>query len=86
MYNNIENCRSMVVSVLAYGGFGSTPERILDGYQGKYLDGYVEALGRDVVLGVLKETIDRIETIDHNVYTDGEGCSYNSIKWKVEGK
>lgn len=84
-------CRNMINSVLAYtpgamsGKF--TPEKIFEKseYLKKYADGgtgYAVPLGKERVLELIKEQMSGIEGIDTDTYTDSEGLSYNSIRWK----
>lgn len=83
------SCRDMINSVLAYTpNFNSmSPEEILNKseYLQKYVDGksaYGIALGKERVLELIKEQMSGIEGIDTDTYTDSEGLSYNSIRWK----
>lgn len=34
---------------------------------------------------LLKSLVDMVDEILYDVYTDSEGCTYNSIKWKDDG-
>lgn len=83
-------CRSMINSILCYCGglewawrdftkkrksFPWMPAR-------SYADDYIDVLGEDKVKKLFDEQKDYFEnhvTIKRNVYTDSEGCSYNSL-------
>ena len=85
VYESKESCVEMIKSILAYGGFGKTPEQILKEQEEahhNYLEKYVNGLGRETVLCLIKETSDSISHIKHGVYTDNEGLTYNSIVYK----
>lgn len=76
-------CRSMINSILAYG-FDRDAEYVLSREENSYhnyLKDYIEKLGREKVLQFIKEQIDDIKEIRECVYTDNEGCTYNSIVW-----
>ena len=78
-------CISMIDSILAYGGFGFTAEQVMKNQERayhNYLEYYVKALGRDKVIELIQGQIDSIASIRHGVFTDGEGCTYNSINYK----
>lgn len=78
-------CISMIDSILAYGGFGRTAKQVLHNQEKSYhnyLEGYVEVLGRDRVIELIQGQIDSIASISNGVFTDGEGCTYNSINYK----
>lgn len=89
-------CLRMIDSQLAYdnnfrfskmGVLDYSPEAVLrkdlNSYH-SYLLEYVEALGRARVLELIQEQMDSIESIKVGVFTDSEGCSYNSIIYKEE--
>ena len=79
------SCISMIDSILAYGGFGFSAERVMQNEENRYhnyLADYVEIFGRDKVVALIQGQIDSIERIESCVYTDGEGVTYNSIIWK----
>lgn len=87
------NLRNMVNSVFCYDNYGNDYDKYLsDKYiQNYYLDkSYCNGKGRlskEVVESVVKEQVDYLckhATIIHNVYTDGEGLSYNSIVFDDE--
>ena len=79
------SCISMIDSILCYGGFGFTAEQVMKHEEMSpynYLAKYVELFGRDRVVELIQGQIDSIESINHGVFTDGEGCTYNSINYK----
>lgn len=86
----ILTCVSMLNSILAYRYFGSTPadaENILQNElntRPQYLTEYTRALGKKTVLQLLREQLDDIDRIEIGTHTDSEGCSYNSIVWKIK--
>lgn len=49
-----------------------------------YLTQYVQQLGEKRVLELIKQQMDDISGVEVAVYTDSEGCSYNSIIHKEE--
>ena len=71
------SCRSMINSCLCYW------TRFLES---RYKDDYIEKLGEARVLELYNEQkadFDKSK-VQYNVYTDGEGCTYNSIKRRDE--
>lgn len=80
------NCISMINSILAYQGAGMTDAEAVMQMQERryhnYLADYVEIFGREQVVALIQGQIDDIDHVQHNVHTDSEGCSYNSIVWK----
>ena len=80
------SCISMINSILAYSCHGMTDAEAVMQYEERsyynYLADYVEMFGRDKVVALIQEQIDSIDHIEHCVYTDSEGCTYNSIIWK----
>ena len=80
-------CISMINSVIAYDWYeGQTAKELLDWELNdryhSYLEEYVNKLGYDEVLALIQGQLDDIKSIDRDVFTDGEGVSYNSIIWK----
>lgn len=73
-------CKSMCESIVCYQSANS-PEGYLKNNQ-RYLGEYVEALGEDVVLAILKDVVDNVAEIIPDTYTDSEGCTYNTISFK----
>lgn len=81
-------CISMINSILAYQCAGMTDaERVMQSEERRYhnyLADYVKVLGRARVVELIQGQIDDIAYVAHNVCTDGEGLSYNTIIWKEE--
>lgn len=80
-------CISMINSVIAYDWYErQTAKRLLDWELNdryhSYLEEYVNKLGYDEVLALVQGQLDDIVSIERDVFTDGEGVSYNSITWK----
>ena len=73
------SCRDMINSILCYHGTNN----IMDN---PYLKKYMESLGTILVSLLVEEQIQDFSkaTVLQNVYTDSEGCSYNSIIWGDE--
>lgn len=70
-------CIDMINSILAYNGLDI--DNVLSN---RYMAEYIEELGLLTVMELAQAQIDDIAYIKHGVYTDSEGCSYNSIVWK----
>lgn len=70
-------CRDMINSCLCYG---------YDFLNSSYSKSYIEELGIDKVKQLYKEQKEDFDkaTVLHNIGTDGEGNSYNSIVWADE--
>lgn len=82
-----QSCQDMIESIVCYhwtpvitGGELLEMELVR---QPSYLAEYVEKLGEARVREMIYETIELIDHIENNVYTDSEGCTYNNIIWKV---
>lgn len=80
-------CVSMINSVIAYNWYeGQTAKELLDWELNdryhSYLEEYVNKFGYDEVLALMQGQLDDIKSIERDVFTDGEGVSYNSITWK----
>ena len=71
------DCREMINSCLIYGS------KFLET---QYSEPYIEELGEKRVLELYNEQKADFDKafVFHNVYTDSEGCTYNSIKWEDE--
>ena len=72
----------MIHSILTYTDESLWKEDYILG--NKYMQSYIESLGAETVANLAtKEIIDFKEnaTINHDVYTDSEGVSYNSVDW-----
>lgn len=85
------DCIEMINSILAYAyltdnaGKRRTGEEFLireEKSRKNYLEDYVKILGRDVVVKLINEQLNDISHINYGVFTDSEGCTYNSIVWK----
>ena len=80
------SCISMIDSILCYNCRGwKNAERVLayeESSYHNYLAQSVELFGRDKVIELIQGQIDSIESISTNVFTDSEGCTYNSINYK----
>lgn len=81
------SCRDMINSCLIYGSdpFHTTTKHWCGhGYcERSYMSDYEDVLGKKrvkVLVGEQRETISK-STIQHNVYEDSEGCTYNSVDW-----
>ena len=79
-------CIDMINSILCYNCAGYQDAEQVMRYEEtsyhNYLADYVELFGRDKVVALIQEQINSIESINHCVHTDNEGCTYNSINWK----
>ena len=80
------SCIRMINSILAYQGAGMTDAEAVMQMQERrfynYLAEYVDMFGRDKVVALIQGQIDSIDHVEHGVYTDSEGLTYNSIIWK----
>ena len=83
------SCRSMINSMLVYGD--DTEEgsygynRYLKPYteKGTWHDGLITKKRLNKLIAEQKNDFEKA-TVKHNVYTDSEGCSYNSCHWADE--
>ena len=80
-------CVSMINSVIAYDWYeGQTAKELLDcelnDRYHSHLEEYVAKLRYDEVLALVQGQLEDIKSIERDVFTDGEGVSYNSITWK----
>lgn len=80
-------CIEMINSVIAYDWYmGETAKKLLDRELShkhrSYLEEYVNKFGYDEVLALMQSQLDDIKFVERDVFTDGEGVSYNSITWK----
>lgn len=75
----------MINSILAYSLFTFKPENLNSeaeqALKNRYLKKYIESLGSNRVLELIKGQISAISSIKQGVYTDSDGLSYNSIIW-----
>lgn len=79
-------CREMINSCLVYGSasydfYDPATKRF-----GPYAERYVKALGEETVVRLYDEQAEDFAKaiVRHGVYTDHEGCSYNSCIWADE--
>ena len=77
-WDTIAFCISMIHSIIAYG-YDLSDDDILNDH---YLQKYIKELGKEKVESFVKSTRNQVDHIERNVYTDSEGCSYNSIVWR----
>jgi hypothetical protein len=74
-------CREMINSILIYGG----KPRKENGEYGKYLQDYVNELGKDKVDELIDEQEEEFsKAIVGYAGTDNEGLSYNYCRWADE--
>ena len=82
------SCIEMVNSILAYscppwGPAQKLLKRDLNDSH-SYLRDHVNELGEEQVLQIIEEQINDISYVRRGVFTDSEGCSYNTIIWKED--
>ncbi len=83
------SCRDMINSILVYGGGTNKDnyeyERYLKPYTVKdtWHDGLITEQRLDELITEQKADFAKA-VVNHNVYTDTEGCSYNSCSWADE--
>lgn len=77
------NAINMIHSILTYTGKHNwTEEYVLDN---EYMQDYKNTLGEDKLKEIVANEVEYFKnhaTILNNVYTDGEGVSYNSVEFK----
>lgn len=92
-YNNIKKdesydmehfCKDMLVSKVAYGWRQGQSGVDLVNKDSTYLYEYIMAYDTETVSKWAQELIDTVDHINHNAYTDCEGCVYNSIVYKKD--
>lgn len=76
------SCREMMTSIFCYHRIDTLKDES-DYFFNKYLKPHLDELGRERFDQIRNEQIALYErcTINHNVYEDREGCTYNSINW-----
>ena len=81
---NILNCIEMIHSILTYG-YTEDENEVLES---RYIQKYIPLLGEEKVKELVKNEIEEYKqaTINKDVWTDSEGVSYNSVKFKDESK
>ena len=75
-------CREMINSIMIYHNIKSPYNETTHEFD-KYLNTYVSSLGAERVLELVREQqadFAKAE-VQVGVYTDHEGCTYNSCKW-----
>lgn len=78
--DKIADCYEMAESLIAYGYASlDKPEDVLSSH---YMEDYIKELGADTVVKIASQVAESIAHIEHDVYTDSEDCSYNSVKYK----
>lgn len=84
LFDELE-CVDMINSILAYSLFTFKPKNLNSeaeqALKNRYLKTYIESLGSNRVLELIKGQISAISSIKQGVYTDSDGLSYNSIIW-----
>lgn len=77
--NNELSLKSMLISCFAYGGISK------DSYSFKqYVLPYQNEMSKKLFDDIYNEMLESFNNakIEHCVYTDGEGCTYNSIVYQ----
>lgn len=79
------NTIEMIHSILTY----ADPENWTTDYvmSNKYMKKYIEELGEDVVSDIVNQEVEEYKNnaiIDRDTYTDSEGVTYNSVRFKNE--
>lgn len=82
VYDNEANCIDMIHSIMAYYGPFKDGESLVS-YEERnykdYLKPYKDELGRDKVVELAQQQLDRPHRVEKNVHTDSEGLSYNAL-------
>lgn len=80
------DCIDMINSILTYSCSGYKDGEAVLKYEENswhnYLADHVKNLGREKVIALIQGQIDSMAGIVHDVFTDDEGVTYNSIVWK----
>lgn len=84
------NCRDMIQSMLIYGSSVEEGSYDFNRYLASYYDKSLRKdalLSKSRVLELIKEEKEEISSavIHRNVYTDCEGCTYNSVEYRKRG-
>ncbi|MBQ1758993.1 MAG: hypothetical protein IIZ94_04840 [Prevotella sp.] len=75
-------CKGMCESIVCYEfKEGKTATEYVEG--DKYLDKYVEELGKETVVAIMQDVLDNLVRIDEDVMRDSEGVSYNHAIFKT---
>ena len=77
------SCRGMINSCLIYGTARYNFYDPATGIFAYYAHDHIERLGKDEVIRLYNEQVEDFKkaVVIRNVYTDSEGCTYNSCKW-----
>lgn len=80
------DCRSMINSCLIYGSANYDFYNPKTGEFGQYARCHVKTLGEKTVIRLYREQCEDFSkaTVVSGVYTDSEGCTYNSCIWADE--
>lgn len=80
------SCRDMINSCLVHGTAGYDFYNPTTGEFGRYAEDHVKSLGKETVIRLFNEQSEDFSkaTVKHDVYTDGEGVTYNSCVWEDE--
>jgi len=81
-YSRETACIDMLHSILTYSDPETwTVDNILKDH---YMQQYIKELGKDTVANLIQQEIAEYQdaTIDYNSYTDSEGLSYNSVRFR----
>lgn len=81
-YSSETSCIDMIHSILTYSDPETwTVDNILKDH---YLQKYINELGKDTVAALIQQEIDEYQnaTINYNDFTDSEGVSYNSVRFR----
>ena len=89
--SKVLRCREMINSIMVYGNINSPYDEETDTFD-RYLAKYVESndkyyhLGKKRVLELIREQQADFAkaVVKSGVYTDHEGCTYNSCVWADE--
>lgn len=78
-------CISMMHSILVYN-YSPKQENFTFPINNQYLQKYIKTLGIEQVSQLWAEQVAdfRKAKVSRDVYTDNEGCSYNSCRWADE--
>lgn len=79
------SCIDMINSLLCYDCAGWRDAESVMKHEERsyynYLADYVKKLGRERVVELIKEQINSIASVNHSVFTDSEGGTYNELVW-----
>ncbi|MCD7794703.1 MAG: hypothetical protein LUC96_10365 [Alistipes sp.] len=80
------SCREMINSCLIYHSARYDFYDPKTKEFGRYAKDYVESLGEETVVRLYNEQAEDFSKaiVRHGVYTDSEGCTYNSCTWADE--